>query len=188
MPLYGAGMNREHRRRWYFGAFTTPIGLLSVAVDAEGLVKRLHFGQLDETGLFPDDRAIRPVRDQVEEYFAGDRKVFDLPLAPDGTAFQRAVWDGLLAIPYGKIASYGQLAERVGRAGAFRAVGAANGANPIAVIIPCHRVVGSDRSLTGFGGGIPVKAALLAHEGVISQIPTAGVTRRTRIEAQPSLF
>jgi methylated-DNA-[protein]-cysteine S-methyltransferase len=182
------GMNREHPRRWYFGAFTTPIGLLSVAVDAEGLVKRLHFGQLDETGLFPDDRAIKLVRDQVEEYFAGDRKDFDLSLSPDGTPFQRAVWSGLLTIPFGKTISYAQLAEHVGRPGAFRAVGAANGANPIAVIIPCHRVVGSDRSLTGFGGGIPLKAALLAHEGAIAKVPAAGVTRRTRIEAQPSLF
>lgn len=181
-------MNREHPKRWYFSAFNSPIGLLSVAVDAEGKVKRLHFGQLDDAGMMPDDRAIKPVRDQVEEYFAGDRKVFDLPLSPEGTVFQRAVWDGLLAIPFGKFLSYGQLAERVGRAGAFRAVGAANGANPIAVIIPCHRVVGSDRSLTGFGGGVPTKAALLALEGVIAQVPPGTVTRRTRIEAQPSLF
>ncbi|HTJ64076.1 MAG TPA: methylated-DNA--[protein]-cysteine S-methyltransferase [Alphaproteobacteria bacterium] len=181
-------MNREHPKRWYFGAFNSPIGLLSVAVDAEGEVKRLHFGRLDETGLFPDDNAIKPVRDQVEEYFAGDRKAFNLPLSPDGTVFQRAVWDGLLTIPFGKTVSYGQLAEQVGRAGAFRAVGAANGANPIAVIIPCHRVIGSDRSLTGFGGGVPVKAALLAHEGVIAQVPAGEVGRRTRIEVQPSLF
>ncbi len=151
-------------------------------------MKQLHFGRLDETDLFPDDLAIKPVRDQVEAYFAGDRKVFDLPLSPDGTPFQRSVWDGLLTIPFGKILSYGQLAERVGRAGAFRAVGAANGANPIALIIPCHRVVGSDRTLTGFGGGIPIKAALLAHEGVISRGQAANADRRTRIEAQPSLF
>jgi methylated-DNA-[protein]-cysteine S-methyltransferase len=180
-------MNREHPRRWYFGSFNSPIGLLSVAVDAGGGVKRLHFGQLDETG-FPDDRAIKPVRDQVEEYFAGERKDFDLPLSPDGTPFQCAVWKGLLTVPFGRTLSYAELAERVSRPGAFRAVGAANGANPIAVIIPCHRVVGSDRSLTGFGGGIPVKAALLAHEGAIQPVPAAGVSRRTRVEVQPTLL
>ena len=81
--------------RLYTGSFTTPIGLLSIVVDAQGAVKRLHFGRLDETDLYPDDAAIKPVRDQVEEYFAGDRKAFDLPLSPEGTVFQRAVWDGL---------------------------------------------------------------------------------------------
>jgi methylated-DNA-[protein]-cysteine S-methyltransferase len=174
--------------RLYTGSFTTPIGLLGIVVDAQGAVKRLHFGRLDETDLYPDDAAIKPVRDQVEEYFAGDRKAFDLPLSPEGTVFQRAVWDGLLTIPFGKTLSYGQLAERVGREGAFRAVGAANGANPIALIIPCHRVVGCDRTLTGFGGGIPIKAALLAQEGVITRGQAADAHRRTRIEAQPALF
>jgi methylated-DNA-[protein]-cysteine S-methyltransferase len=174
--------------RYYTGSFTTPIGLLSIVVDGDEAVKQLHFGHLDEADLYPDDAAIKPVRDQVEEYFAGDRKTFDLPLSPDGTPFQRAVWDGLLTIPFGKTLSYGQLAERVGRAGAFRAVGAANGANPIAMIIPCHRVIGGDRTLTGFGGGIPIKATLLAHEGVISRGQAANADRRTRIEAQPSLF
>jgi methylated-DNA-[protein]-cysteine S-methyltransferase len=172
----------------YIGSFTTPIGLLSVVVDSEGAVKRLHFGPLDVADHYPDDTAIAPVREQVEAYFAGDRRDFDLLLKPDGTEFQRAVWDGLLTIPFGQTVSYGELAERVGRSGAFRAVGAANGANPIALIIPCHRVIGRDRSLTGFGGGIPIKAALLTHEGVIAPGTALNPDRRTRIEAQPSFL
>jgi methylated-DNA-[protein]-cysteine S-methyltransferase len=172
----------------YIGSFTTPIGLVSVVVDGDGAVKRFHFGPLNEPDLYPDDKAVAPVREQIEEYFAGDRQDFDLVLKPEGTVFQREVWGGLLTIPFGQTLSYGALAAKVGRAGAFRAVGAANGVNPIALIIPCHRVVGSDRSLTGFGGGIPVKAALLAHEGVISPAVAANADRRTRIEAQGSLF
>jgi methylated-DNA-[protein]-cysteine S-methyltransferase len=173
---------------YYSGSFTTPIGLVSVVVDSEGAVKRFHFGPLDEPGFYPDHVAIAPIRAQVEAYFAGERKDFDLPLSPDGTQFQRDVWDGLLTIPFGQVLSYGELAARVGRAGAFRAVGAANGANPIALIIPCHRVIGRDRSLTGFGGGIPIKAALLAHEGVISRDTAAKADRKTRVEQQAVLF
>ena len=172
----------------YIGSFATPIGLLSVVVDDAGAVKRLHFGPLEAPDHHPDAAAIAPVREQVEAYFAGDRKAFDLTLKPDGTEFQRAVWSGLLTIPFGQTLSYGELAERVGRAGAFRAVGAANGANPIALIIPCHRVIGRDRSLTGFGGGIAVKAALLTHAGVIAAGTAMNADRRTRIEVQPSLF
>jgi methylated-DNA-[protein]-cysteine S-methyltransferase len=146
-------------------------------------VKRLHFGQLDEPGLKPDAVAIAPAQSQVEAYFAGDRRDFDLRLEPEGTAFQRAVWDGLLTIPFGQTIAYGELAQRVGRPGAFRAVGAANGANPIALIIPCHRVIGQDRSLTGYGGGIPIKAALLAHEGVLPHHLAAAADRKTRVGA-----
>jgi methylated-DNA-[protein]-cysteine S-methyltransferase len=172
----------------YIGSFITQIGLVSVVVDGDGIVKRFHFGALHDPDCFPDDTAIAHVREQVEQYFAGDRRDFDLPLAPEGTEFQRAVWDGLLTIPFGQTLSYGELAERVGRTGAFRAVGAANGANRIAVIIPCHRVIGRDRSLTGFGGGIPTKVALLVHEGVIAPGMAANADRRTRIETQQSLF
>lgn len=165
------------------GSFETPIGLVSVAVDGAGAVKQFHFGQLDAPGLRRDDKAVAAVRDQVEEYFAGERRTFDLELAPDGTDFQREVWDGLLTIPFGQISSYGELAARLGRPGASRAVGAANGANPIGLIIPCHRVVGQDRSLTGYGGGIPIKAALLAHEGVLAPELVPGAMARTKIEA-----
>jgi len=101
---------------------------------------------------------------QLQEYFAGRRRTFDLPLAPTGTAFQRAVWRALEDIPYGRTESYGTLADRVGRPRAVRAVGAANGRNPISIIVPCHRVIGADGSLTGYGGGLDAKRFLLALE------------------------
>jgi methylated-DNA-[protein]-cysteine S-methyltransferase len=101
---------------------------------------------------------------QLSEYFAGGRKEFELPLAPEGTDFQRAVWQRLREIPYGQTISYGELARRVGNPKASRAVGSANGANPIPIVIPCHRVISADGKLGGFGGGLPVKKALLALE------------------------
>lgn len=101
---------------------------------------------------------------QLSEYFAGERKTFSLTLIPEGTEFQRAVWSELQNIPYGETISYKDLAERIGKPKAVRAVGAANGANPIPIIIPCHRVIGNDGSLTGFGGGLPLKKRLLELE------------------------
>jgi len=101
----------------------------------------------------------------LRDYFAGTLHAFDLPLAPRGTPFQLAVWNALLEVPWGETISYAELARRVGKPSAVRAVGAANGANPIPVIIPCHRVIGSNGSLTGYGGGIERKQWLLAHEG-----------------------
>lgn len=101
---------------------------------------------------------------QLREYFAGQRTNFDLPLAPDGTDFQKKVWRQLQDIPYGETISYGELAARVGNVKASRAVGAANGKNPIPIVIPCHRVIGANGKLTGFGGGLPVKEKLLALE------------------------
>ena len=105
------------------------------------------------------------VADQLTEYFSGKRQTFELELAPRGTPFQLAVWNALLAIPYGDTISYAELARRIGKPAAVRAVGAANGANPIPVIIPCHRVIGSNGTLTGYGGGIERKQWLLALEG-----------------------
>ena len=105
---------------------------------------------------------------QLDEYFAGRRKAFELDLAPVGTPFQLAVWEALRSIPPGTTTTYGALADRIGRHGAARAVGAAVGRNPISVIVPCHRVVGSDGSLTGFAGGIARKRALLALEGALA--------------------
>jgi methylated-DNA-[protein]-cysteine S-methyltransferase len=102
---------------------------------------------------------------QLEEYFAGTRHSFSLPLAPRGTPFQLSVWRALQAIPYGETLSYGELARRIHLPGAARAVGLANGANPLPIIVPCHRVIGADGSLTGFGGGLPIKRALLSLEG-----------------------
>ena len=102
---------------------------------------------------------------QLDEYFAGRRQVFDLPLLPVGTGFQKSVWEALLEIPYGETRSYRQIAQRVGNERGVRAVAQAIGANGIGIIIPCHRVIGSDRSLTGFAGGLDVKKALLQLEG-----------------------
>jgi methylated-DNA-[protein]-cysteine S-methyltransferase len=113
----------------------------------------------------PRDRTLREVADQLDAYFAGERRSFDLALAPEGTPFQRLVWDQLLAIPFGVTMSYGELARRCGRPHGARAVGTANGRNPIAIIVPCHRVIGADGSLTGYGGGLPTKRWLLQHEG-----------------------
>ena len=112
----------------------------------------------------PGDPLLRAAASQLAAYFAGTRVAFDLPLLPAGTEFQRLVWRALLEIPFGATRSYGELAGAIGRPRASRAVGAANGRNPIAIIIPCHRVIGSDGSLTGYGGGEPAKRWLLEHE------------------------
>lgn len=113
-----------------------------------------------------DDAALAPARGQLEAYFAGQRRTFDLPLAPEGTAFQLAVLGALAEIPYGQTRSYGEIARRLGRPAASRAVGAANARNPLAIVLPCHRVIGSDGSLTGYAGGLDAKRWLLRHEGV----------------------
>lgn len=113
---------------------------------------------------------------QLAAYFAGELTEFDLELAPQGTPFQRSVWDELLRIPYGETRSYGELAKSIGRPKASRAVGAANGSNPLSIVVPCHRVIGSTGKLTGFGGGIETKATLLGLEQRVSG--TAGEQRR----------
>jgi methylated-DNA-[protein]-cysteine S-methyltransferase len=117
-----------------------------------------------EPGWREDRDAFGDVRRQLGEYFAGDRTAFEVPLAVAGTPFQRAVWRGLRDIPYGETISYGELARRIGRPTAVRAVGLANGCNPISVIVPCHRVIGADGTLTGYGGGTERKRLLLELE------------------------
>lgn len=116
-----------------------------------------------------EDAILDMARAQLEEYFAGTRKQFDLPLAPQGTLFQQEVWHTLATIPYGQTISYAQLAQRIGKPTAMRAVGAANGRNPLPIVLPCHRVIGADGSLTGFGGGLPTKQFLLELEGALSR-------------------
>jgi methylated-DNA-[protein]-cysteine S-methyltransferase len=128
----------------------------------------------------PDAAPLPEVRRQLTEYFAGRRRTFSLPLAPRGTAFERRVWQELAAIPCGETRSYAEVARAIGHPDACRAVGRANGRNPIAVVIPCHRVIGSDGSLTGYGGGLPLKRFLLDLEGA----PAAG---RRRPAAAPQL-
>jgi methylated-DNA-[protein]-cysteine S-methyltransferase len=140
---------------------SSPIGPLRVTVADDGAVTRIDFG----AGEVSDDPRFEPAVTQLSEYFAGERTTFDLPLEPDGgSAFERRVWLELLRIPYGETASYGEIAARIGHPGKARAVGRANGRNPIAIVCPCHRVIGSDGSLTGYGGGLDKKRTLLDLE------------------------
>ncbi|MCB9895042.1 MAG: methylated-DNA--[protein]-cysteine S-methyltransferase [Planctomycetes bacterium] len=140
----------------------SPIGSLLITCNDDGITG-LHMGA-HAMGEVHEHQVLQRARKQLEEYFAGARTSFDLPLAAQGTDFQRNVWKRLCEIPYGRTASYGELAARIGNPKASRAVGAANGRNPIAVIVPCHRVIGADGSLTGFGGGLERKQWLLEHE------------------------
>jgi len=147
----------------------SPIGTLLIAGDADA-IHEINFpkngcarrpeADWTESSRGPVSDALR----QLREYFAGKRTEFDLPLSPKGTEFQRGVWRRLQEIPYGETISYGELAKRVGNPKASRAVGAANGQNPIPIVIPCHRVIGANGKLTGFGGGLPTKEKLLALE------------------------
>jgi|TARA_B110000971_G_scaffold165144_1_gene169144 methylated-DNA-[protein]-cysteine S-methyltransferase len=132
---------------------------LSLLGFPQGKMQRRH-----ESGWQRDDAPFRDAMEQLNQYFAGELDAFDLRLAPSGTDFQRAVWKALMEIPYGDTWSYGQVAEHIDRPKASRAVGAANGVNPIPVIIPCHRVIGSSGKLTGFGGGLETKEYLLGLE------------------------
>jgi methylated-DNA-[protein]-cysteine S-methyltransferase len=146
----------------------SPIGPLLLAGDADALrvlafVRDRH-PVPDATWVRDERGVLDPVRRELDEYFAGRLVRFLTAVAPDGTSFQRRVWQELQAIPYGQTTSYSDLARRIDRPKAVRAVGAANGANPVAIIIPCHRVIGANGSLTGFGGGLPTKRALLDLE------------------------
>lgn len=138
-------------------------GLLAVhfGSDRDELLRRVRGGPVAWT-----DGAASPSRRQLAEYFAGNRQAFDLKLAPQGTPFQRAVWRALGEIPFGTTCCYADIARRIGRPTAVRAVGAANGRNPVAIVVPCHRVIGRDGSLTGYAGGLDRKRWLLEHEGV----------------------
>lgn len=154
----------------------TPIGGLLLARDAAGL-RMIEFHNGRHPAHLPSrdwqERAdeFRDVVSQLAEYFDGKRREFDLPLAPEGTPFQQRVWRALLDIPYGETISYGELAVRIGRRSASRAVGLANGSNPLPIVIPCHRVIGANGKLTGYGGGLPIKERLLALERGERRLP-----------------
>jgi methylated-DNA-[protein]-cysteine S-methyltransferase len=162
---------------YYVTTLDSPCGPLLCVVDETGAVVRIEFSkgresqkitdQMRDEGIevFEDSGRTAGLRRQLAEYFAGERRDFDLPLAPEGTPFERSVWDELRKIPFGETRSYGEIAQAIGRPGAARAVGRANGANPIPIVVPCHRVIGSDGSLTGFGGGLEAKSRLLEIEG-----------------------
>ncbi|MEZ5491622.1 MAG: methylated-DNA--[protein]-cysteine S-methyltransferase [Gammaproteobacteria bacterium] len=152
----------------FYDYIETPIGSLMLAGDGANLVelgfpagkgaRRHHPGWVFKPEIFA------AARGQLVEYFAGQRRVFTIPIAPQGTEFQLRVWGALVSIPYGETLSYGELARQIGKPSASRAVGAANGRNPIPIIIPCHRVIGASGRLVGFGGGLGVKQKLLALE------------------------
>jgi methylated-DNA-[protein]-cysteine S-methyltransferase len=157
----------------WFDDFSTPIGKLVVAADEQGLRyilfdRNRHPLPAGRNTWLRSPPRIAHARRQLEEYFAGERREFELALSPVGTPFQRLVWDALAIIPYGETWSYGRLAKHIGEPGSARAVGAANGRNPVPIVLPCHRVIGADGSLTGFGGGLDKKEKLLRLEGVLA--------------------
>jgi methylated-DNA-[protein]-cysteine S-methyltransferase len=163
-----------------FTYFPSPVGELLITAN-ESAITGIYFSSRDRV---PKDRAgwqedtgqgsagavLARAQQQLTEYFAGRRTMFDLPLDPSGTEFQRRVWDALRTIPYGATTSYGAIARRLGDPHATRAVGAANGQNPIPIVVPCHRVVGAKGELTGFGGGLDRKRWLLEHEGALMRL------------------
>lgn len=154
----------------FFDHLDSPVGRLHLLADAGGL-RRICFPRdkhpraEDALGTHAPGRLALAKR-QLDEYFAGKRHAFDLPLRPLGTPFQLTVWQALRGIPFGVTWSYAELAQRIGKPRAMRAVGGANGRNPLPIVVPCHRVIGANGSLTGFGGGVDVKARLLALEGI----------------------
>lgn len=148
--------------------YHSPIGKL-LLTGSDGILEELYFPNASEQKYIGEDwlydeSCFTVALQQLSEYFAGMRQEFDLRIAPEGTAFQKLVWQELRKIPFGRTASYGEIAERVGNPKACRAVGMANSKNPIPIIVPCHRVIGKDGSLTGFGGGLEVKKQLLKLE------------------------
>ena len=154
-----------------FSYFESPIGRLLLTSDGTALTglymepsrkAQCTDGWIEDVTVAPLSATVR----QLSEYFEGTRREFDLPLRLQGTAFQQRVWRQLTEIPYGQTWSYGQLAKRIDKPSASRAVGLANGRNPISILVPCHRVIGADGSLTGYGGGIERKRWLLVHEGL----------------------
>lgn len=165
----------------YYDEMPSPVGTLRLVADAQGLRQLWFERERHPKRMSPQwirsSAAVAFARQQLEEYFAGTRQVFELPLHPLGTPFQRTVWQELGRIPYGVTISYGELARRIGQPAAVRAVGAANGRNPLPIVLPCHRVIGANGSLTGFGGGLPTKRQLLSLEARITGGDLFGLAR-----------
>lgn len=163
----------------YYSEIDTPIGPITIVSDGTAITQltmQPASGFVQNNGEWVrDDERLADARAQLESYFDGRLTRFELPLAPRGTPFQLRVWNALSDIPFGATMSYGELADAIGHRGAARAVGAANGANPIAIVVPCHRVIGADGTLTGYGGGIERKKYLLEHETAIAR--PSGQTR-----------
>jgi len=168
-----AALNDSERNEMiYYIEHASPLGALVLAASEHGLrgvyfAAQKHFKGTQDWGHAPDHATLREAARQLDEYFARRRTRFDLPLDMDcGTEFQRAVWQELQAIPFGHSASYAALAQRIGKPRAVRAVGAANGRNPLSIVVPCHRVIGASGALTGYAGGLERKAYLLTLEGL----------------------
>lgn len=173
-----APMRHQRPMTTFFHTMPSPVGELLLTAEDSGLTRvwfdREGRGHRPADGWHPLERAggaaarvLADARAQLDAYFAGELTAFDLPLAGRGTPFQERVWTALRGIPFGEAVSYAEVARRIGEPAAVRAVGHANGRNPLPVIVPCHRVIGADGSLTGFGGGIERKRWLLEHEGVL---------------------
>ena len=174
-----AKVERTTEKRHVYKHVPTPVGRLTLVATDDGLAailwehdrpQRVRLNLVGEDTSHP---VLVETERQLEEYFAGGRRQFELALDPSGTPFQRAVWDALLTIPFGETRSYAQIARQIGHPDAARAVGAANGRNPLSIVAPCHRVLGSTGALTGFAGGLNVKAHLLDHEGAKRGTPAA---------------
>ncbi|HEV2703710.1 MAG TPA: methylated-DNA--[protein]-cysteine S-methyltransferase [Steroidobacteraceae bacterium] len=162
---------------YVYRTMQSPVGRLTLVASDLGLAavlwedddpSRLGPGSVTEDSRHP---VLRQAQQQLDEYFAGQRRIFNVKLDPSGTQFQNKVWNALRTIPFGETRSYGQIADQIGSRKAVRAVGAANGRNPIPIIVPCHRVIGADGTLTGFAGGLAIKARLLALEGAGADRP-----------------
>jgi methylated-DNA-[protein]-cysteine S-methyltransferase len=178
----------EPAASWYCH-YSSPVGELVLTSDGEALtglhlpLRDVGAAPLKGSGWRRDEAPFRDAIEQLRAYFACERTGFDLPLRMDGTPFQRLAWDALLTIPFGTTISYAEQARRIGRPEASRAVGAANGRNPIAIIVPCHRVIGSSGTLTGYGGGLALKEWLLTHESTVLGGESARLPTRRKLQA-----
>lgn len=168
-----ANIDRTIRKRCVAKTIDSPVGRLTLVATDDGLAGILWENdrpgrvRLEVAAEDPTHPVLTETERQLEEYFSGTRTQFALTLDIAGTPFQRKVWDALLTIPFGETRSYGQIASQIGSPGAVRAVGAANGSNPVSIVAPCHRVIGAGGQLTGFAGGLDAKAQLLALEGAM---------------------
>lgn len=155
----------HHSNTSEFCVLNTPVGWLKIFADEDGITMIRFLDDAPTESMTPSLPHLKEAYKQLTEYFQGERMSFSLPLKPNGTDFQKIVWEGLVNIPYGKTVSYGELATQLGRPGASRAVGTANNRNPLPIVIPCHRVIGADGKLTGYSGGLEIKEKLLKIEG-----------------------
>ncbi len=159
------------------GRLDTPVGPIEVRVSEDGAVVRVSFAEDDAAAADTTDEVCAAALSQLDEYFSLERRCFDLELDPEGSDFEKQVWTELQQIPFGTTTTYGEIARKLGDPGASRAVGLANASNPVAIIIPCHRVIGADGNLTGYAGGLWRKRWLLTHESGQASLDFENVQR-----------